>query len=209
MLLDYGQVLSTAPPEDEWADLRRAAGFAGGSAGAGTAGSAGAGDEAEHFYSAYWEHRAAYDRADLNVGDYWTRVLGRAPSAAELAELIRLDVAVWLHPHQPSVDAAQRAASRGWRLALFSNAPVEVAAGIDQLDWLEPVERRFYSCRLRRIKPEPEAYLEVIQGLGAEPQDIVFFDDRAVNVEAARRLGIQAHVFSDAGQIAQVGDAYA
>lgn len=187
MLLDYGQVLSTAPPEDEWAELRLAAGPVG--------------NDADHFHSIYWEHRPGYDRADLTVQDYWARVLGRPPDNGELEELIRLDVAVWLHPHEPSVEAAHRAGKRGWRLALFSNAPKEVAAGIDSLGWLEPFEQRFFSCELRRIKPEPEAYEEVVRALGAQPSEIVFFDDRPPNVEAARRLGIQAHLFSEAAQI--------
>lgn len=187
MLLDYGQVLSTAPPEDEWDELRRAAGTAG--------------EDAERFHSVYWEHRPAYDRGDLAVADYWSRVLGRDARSGQLEDLVHWDVAVWLHPHEPSVEAANRAAERGWRLALFSNAPVEVAAGIDALEWLEPFERRFFSCRLHRIKPEPEAYKEVIEGLGAQPADIVFFDDRGANVEAAERMGIRAHLFTDAAQI--------
>ena len=190
MLLDYGQVLSTAPPEDEWERLRRAAGPAG--------------EDSERFYSVYWDHRPEYDRGDVSVEEYWTRVLGRPPSDQTLEELIRWDVAIWLHPHEPSVEAVNRASKRGWNLALFSNAPVEVAAGIDALEWLQPVERRFYSCQLRRIKPEPEAYEAVMAGLGAEPGEIVFFDDRRPNVEAAEALGIRAHLFTDAAQIDEV-----
>lgn len=190
MLLDYGQVLSTAPPDDEWDELRGAAGPAG--------------EDPDGFHSVYWKHRPAYDRADTTVEEYWTLVLGRRPEREELQELIRWDVAIWLHPHQPSVEAVRRAAGRGWRLALFSNAPVEVAAGIDALEWLEPFERRFYSCKLRRIKPEPAAYQHVIGALAAAPGDIVFFDDRQPNVEAAGALGIRAQVFTDATQIDEV-----
>lgn len=190
MLLDYGQVLSTAPPDDEWGHLRRAAGPAG--------------DDAEGFHTAYWEHRLRYDRGDLTVEEYWSLTLGEAPTPARLDELVRWDVAIWMHPHHPTVDAMQRAAERGWRLALFSNAPVEVAAGIERLEWLDPIELRFFSCRLRRVKPEPEAYHDVIRGLDAEPQDIVFFDDRPANVDAARQLGIRAHVFTEAAQIDRV-----
>jgi putative hydrolase of the HAD superfamily len=187
LLLDYGQVLSTAPPEDEWDRLRRAAGEAG--------------EDPGRFHSSYWEHRPAYDRADTTVEEYWSLVLGRAPGPEQMEELIRWDVAIWLHPHDPSVAAAHRAAGRGWRLALFSNAPVEVAAGIDALEWLEPFERRFYSCRIGRIKPEADAYRRVISELAVDPADIVFFDDRPPNVEVAAGMGIRAHVFTDAAQI--------
>ncbi len=188
--MDYGQVLSTPPPDDEWASLARAAGPAGA--------------DPERFHSAYWEHRPDYDRADVAVREYWARVLGGTPSDRQLRELIRWDVAMWLHPQPASVDAVRRAGGRGWRLALFSNAPVEVAAGVDALDWVEPFERRVYSCELRAMKPEPAAYHQVITGLATDPADIVFFDDRPSNVEAAAAAGIRAHLFTDAAQIDRI-----
>lgn len=190
LLLDYGEVLSTAPPADEWDRLRA------------TAGPVGA--DADAFHARYWEHRPGYDRGDTTVGDYWGLVLGDAPEREQLHELIRWDVAMWLHPQGPSVEAARRAAGRGLQLAILSNAPVEVAAGIDALEWLEPFERRFFSCELRATKPEPAAYRQVVQALGAEPEDIVFFDDRPPNVHAASALGLRAHVFTEAAQIDQI-----
>jgi putative hydrolase of the HAD superfamily len=56
-------------------------------------------------------------------------------------------------------------------------------------------ERRFFSCYLRAVKPDPAAYHQVIEALGAVPEEIVFFDDREDNVMAAAALGIEAHMF--------------
>ena len=183
LLLDYGQVLSTAPPDDEWGELRKAAGPVG--------------SDPARFDAVYWEHRGPYDRADLTVEEYWAIV---APTG-DLDEMRRLDVAIWLHPHRPSVDAAHRAGRQGWRLAILSNAPVEVAQGIDRLDWIQPFEHRFYSCDLKAIKPDPTVYLEVLHRLGAAPADVVFFDDRPDNVAAAAALGIDARHFTEAAQL--------
>ena len=36
---------------------------------------------------------------------------------------------------------------------------------MDQLDWMQVVPRRFYSCRLRATKPDPVAYTEVLAEL--------------------------------------------
>lgn len=185
LLCDYGQVLSTAPPPEEWDALRRAAG----------------GLDDRQMYDVYWQHRPAYDRADLTAAEYWRLVLGGEPAPDRLAELQRLDVAMWLHPEASSVAAAVRAASRGWRLAILSNAPVEVAASIADRPWLAPFERRFFSCDLRAVKPEPAAYAQALAGLGAQPEDVVFFDDRPDNVEAAAALGMAAVLFRHAGQI--------
>ena len=184
LLCDYGQVLSTAPPADEWEALRQAAGT----------------PDGEGFHSLYWEHRPAYDRADVPASEYWCRVLGQEPDASRLAELFRWDVAMWLHPHEESVAAALRAAERGYRLAILSNAPVEVAAAIDTLPWLAPFERRFFSCDLRAIKPDPAAYSQVLAGLDAQPEQVVFVDDRPDNVTAAQDLGLRAVLYREPTQ---------
>lgn len=189
LLCDYGQVLSAAPPPDEWDALRRLAG----------------GRPDPEFHARYWEHRVPYDRGDLTAGAYWQKVLGSPPGADGLSALIEVDTAMWLHPDRPSVTAATRAGGRGVRLAVFSNAPLEVAAGIDRLEWLEPFEKRFYSCHLRAVKPEPAAYARVLEGLGAQPGQVTFFDDRPPNVEAAEAAGIRAFVYREPGQFDSLG----
>ncbi len=81
--------------------------------------------------------------------------------------------------------AAERAGHRGLRLAILSNAPAEVADEIDEAPWLAAFSRRFFSCRLKAVKPEAAAYRAVLDALGAEPGEVVFFDDRPANVAGA------------------------
>jgi putative hydrolase of the HAD superfamily len=180
LVCDYGQVLSTAPPDTEWDALRRLAG----------------GRADDEFHRLYWEHRPPYDRGDITAADFWALVHpGGQPSLGQLDELVSVDCAIWLHPHQPSVVAATAAADRGFRLALFSNAPREVGAAIDGLEWLGPFRPRFFSWKLRSVKPEAAAYQAVLTSLGADPADVVFVDDRPANVEAARRVGIDGRLY--------------
>lgn len=177
LLCDYGQVLSTAPPPDEWDRLRRAAGDL---------------PEAD-FHAAYWRHRPAYDRGDLTARQYWNRVAGeRAP----VDSLVPLDCGIWTHPDPDALDAAIAAACQhGWGLAVLSNAPIEVAEAIDGLDWLKPFHPRFFSCHLRAVKPEPAAYTSALEGLRVGAQEVLFSDDRPDNVTAAQALGMRAVVF--------------
>ena len=103
-----------------------------------------------------------------------------------------------------TLDAAQRAAQRGLRLAILSNAPLEMAKEIDAAPWLAPFTRRFFSCHLRAVKPEPAAYQAVLAALSARPEEVVFFDDRPVNVVAAAQLGIDARLFEAPAQLDEV-----
>jgi HAD superfamily hydrolase (TIGR01509 family) len=50
----------------------------------------------------------------------------------------------------------------------------------------------FVSCHTGFRKPEPEAYASVLERLGVPAERCVFVDDRAKNIEGARRMGMQA-----------------
>lgn len=59
----------------------------------------------------------------------------------------------------------------------------------------------FASHEMGARKPYPGIYLKVAENLGVDPASLVFFDDVAANVEGARRAGLEAHLFSEAGQL--------
>jgi putative hydrolase of the HAD superfamily len=86
-------------------------------------------------------------------------------------------------------------------LALLSNAPVEVARAVERLPELAPFRPRWFSCDLRATKPDLAVYTRVLADLGADGASVTFFDDRPDNVAGARRAGLQAIVFEEAGQI--------
>ncbi|HWD96953.1 MAG TPA: HAD family phosphatase [Acidimicrobiales bacterium] len=183
LLCDYGEVLSLPQPLADQEAIESITGQAGGD-----------------FWTSYWDSRPAYDRGDVTAQSYWTAVLGACPTPTHLDAIIESDAASWIHPNSPALDAASRASQRGLQLAIFSNAPLEIAAAIDSREWLAEFSPRIFSCNLRTIKPEPAAYLAVLATLNAGPNDVVFFDDRAANVVAARQIGIRAELFTDAQQ---------
>lgn len=183
LVCDYGNVLSL--PQDPAGIARLAA-------------LAGYGEE--EFTDRYWADREAYDRADLGVVAYWSRVLGRAPDSQLLDALIAADVASWCRLNPATLAATERAATRGFRLALLSNAPVEVARAVEQLPELSPFAPRWFSCDLRAVKPEPAVYEHVVAAVG----DAVFLDDRPENVAGATAAGLRAVVFEDPAQIDQL-----
>ena len=194
LLCDYGEVLCVAPPGPDWEVLVALAVDSGWDPTDPT-------EPHEAFKPVFWEHRRAYDRGDLSASEYWTATLGRRPGGGHLGRLVAADQAIWLHPNPDSLRAAARAAGRGYQLAILSNAPVEVAARIDRLPWLAGFGPRFFSCHLNLIKPEPDIYRAALDGLGAAPDEVVFFDDRPANVEAALQLGIDARLFTHPEQL--------
>jgi|APGre2960657404_1045060.scaffolds.fasta_scaffold42638_1 histidinol phosphatase-like enzyme len=52
-------------------------------------------------------------------------------------------------------------------------------------------------------KPDPAAFRAALAHLGRAPAEVLLVDDRAVNVEAARALGMDGIVFAGAGPLAE------
>ncbi|MGM7697308.1 HAD-IA family hydrolase [Microbacterium sp. A84] len=51
-------------------------------------------------------------------------------------------------------------------------------------------DESFYSCEVGFAKPDPQFFVRVAQLLAADPDSILFIDDRADNMESARSVGL-------------------
>lgn len=60
------------------------------------------------------------------------------------------------------------------------------------------------SHELGCVKPDPKCFALAIERLSLEPSEILFFDDNAENVQAARRCGIQAFVSTGIDEASRV-----
>ncbi|MEV8632358.1 HAD-IA family hydrolase [Streptosporangium sp. NPDC051023] len=182
MLFDYGEVICLPQP-----------------AGAMAAMAAMAGCDGDAFHDRYWSHRDAFDRG-LASHLYWSGVLDRdlEPGDPIVTRLEDADIASWSHLNPASMDMLGDLAG-SHRLALLSNAPEPIAAAIDAAPWASAFDHRFYSCRLSLAKPDPAIFESVLERLGADPADVTFLDDRAVNVDAAAGLGINAVLYRPPG----------
>jgi len=63
---------------------------------------------------------------------------------------------------------------------------------VDELQLGPAFGHHFVSHLTGRIKPDAEAFQHVVDSLGCKPKDVLFLDDNTLNVEAARRCGMQA-----------------
>lgn len=61
--------------------------------------------------------------------------------------------------------------------------------------FLKEFDRRYISGQMGMAKPDPRIYAAVEADCGVRPQALLFADDRAENVEAARARGWGVHLF--------------
>lgn len=64
----------------------------------------------------------------------------------------------------------------------------------------ELVDQIIYSHEIGICKPDPQAFEVTCASLGVRPEDCLFIDNVAVNIEAARKVGMQGHLFENNAQ---------
>ncbi len=63
-------------------------------------------------------------------------------------------------------------------------------------NWLPRFDVLIWSYQLHMAKPDPAIYRLCLDKLGIRPEESLFLDDKLVNVEAAKALGMKALQFT-------------
>jgi putative hydrolase of the HAD superfamily len=146
----------------------------------------------------------AMQRGELSERDYWLQrsrevgtLLGETWGAMEtLVQRARgADPDRIVRPETAAL--VRQAQAAGIRLAILSNElDLFYGRGLrERLPLLEAFERIDDATYTGVLKPDPQAYLGCLQAQGLTPEDAVFVDDQARNVDGARRLGIPTVAF--------------
>jgi len=184
VVFDYGMVLTGPRDEEALAALHRLTSMS-----------------PERFEDHYWVNRHAYDEGKLTGLAFWERFVREAGvvggSADLIEELNHWDARMWTTENPEMLAWQLRLKERGMRTAILSNMGDNVLANMQRtFDWLPRFDVLVWSYQLRMAKPEPAIYLHVLKELDVRPEEALFLDDKLVNVEAARALGMRALEFS-------------
>jgi epoxide hydrolase-like predicted phosphatase len=139
-------------------------------------------------------------KGEINVGQHWEAVgetLGIQPEDMPgfLEQYWSADDVNWkllgfiksLHPR--------------YKVGLLSNAWDDLRQTMHER-WNMDVlfDDLVISAEVGMVKPDPRVFHFALERLGVQPKEAVFIDDTLVNVEAARRQGLEAIQFLDTEQ---------
>lgn len=152
-------------------------------------------------FQAYGGDWAEFDRGTVDVPELVQRIARRTGLAGADVRRVVDEVPRELRPIDETVRWLAQLREAGRTLYFLSNMPEPYAAHLERenpfIGWFDG---GVVSARVRHIKPERGIFEVAAARFGAAPEELVFLDDHAPNVEAARALGWSAILFSDAGQ---------
>jgi putative hydrolase of the HAD superfamily len=144
---------------------------------------------------------------------------GRAAFAPAVAELVArlqpaIDVArlldTWRHVevHAGVRALVGRVRALGIRCGIATNQQ-DLRAGhlSGTLGYAALFDVECYSCHIGARKPQPAFFAAAIAAVGCAPADILFIDDSAANVEAARTCGLRAELHDEGSGAAGIAAA--
>ncbi|KAL5712019.1 glucose-1-phosphatase [Ranunculus cassubicifolius] len=91
----------------------------------------------------------------------------------------------------------------GYELHAFTNYPEWYTMIEEKLRISNYLSWTFCSCNIGKRKPDADAYLDVLRYLEVDSSSCIFIDDRLVNVEAARNVGMAGIHFKNAAALEQ------
>jgi len=188
VILDYGEVLCYRPPAHEFRRMAEIFGISLDS------------------FVLHWEgSRALLDRGDLTPEQYWAKFAAdtKAKITTEQIEtLCRWEIEMWSNPNPFMVDWMLRVGDAGIKTGLLSNMPADLAAHLQmRFAWMSKFNFKTFSAHVKLLKPDPPIYEYTLRGLGTEPAEALFVDDRLPNVDAALKLGMCAFQFQSTAKL--------
>ena len=142
-----------------------------------------------------------FDRGTVQPPALVRRIAERTGLSEGEVQCVVDGVADELQPQPATVALLQQLHEAGRTLFFLSNMPAPIAAQLMQRNaFLRWFSDGVFSSHVGLNKPEPAIYALAAQRFGGAPQELVFLDDHAPNVEAARAAGWQALHFSDAAR---------
>ena len=189
VIFDFGYVLSL-PPQPS--DYQRLAGLAG--------------IDGKPFEEIYWGNRTDYDQGAIDGPAYWRRIAKAAGSEltpAQIDNLIAHDIAIWMRANPIMMEWVRALKRGGLKIAVLSNMPIEISTYMRQrAPWFRDFDYVCFSAEVHLAKPEAAIYRACLEVVHSKPEECLFIDDRAENVEAARALGMHALRFVSAQELA-------
>ena len=187
IVFDYGEVISVSQSEADRAALVEISGL-----------------DDELFWQLYDRYREDLDQGVTLPREYWSliaRDAGVEWGPSQLQLLWAADIRSWISVEPGTVELLAELHAGGTRVALLSNAGFDFSDPFRHSPMAAYFEAMFVSAELGLIKPDPEIYRVTARELGIPLEQMVFIDNKKINVDAATALGVTGHVFTTVAEL--------
>ncbi len=146
----------------------------------------------------------AFETGKITLDTYLQRIVFYRKRAFTRAEFTAFIFAQSREFPESRAVLSNVAASGEYLLATLNNEPLELnERRIEKFDLKREFKAFFSSCYLGIRKPDEGIYRLALEVTQRRPEECLFIDDRALNLECAQQLGMRTIHFRNAAQLRQ------
>lgn len=144
----------------------------------------------------------AFDTGHITLDQYLDRTLFYRPRAFTREEFTAFMLAQSQEYPETRAILSRLACTRKYFIAAINNEPLELNQyRIEAFELRKEFQAFFSSCYVYARKPEETIFRIALSVTQRPPEQCVFIDDRAINLENPRRLGMQTIHYQDASTL--------
>ena len=138
-----------------------------------------------------------YDRSRLSDEDIMSAFIAQAPDLEKEIRLFMAHGQETIREFSYAREWVKSFREKGYGCYILSNYPrTSYENTQSERTYEEFMDGMLYSYQVQMVKPETEIYQTLLERYGLIPEECVFLDDNIANVEAAKKLGIHAILFT-------------
>ncbi len=100
--------------------------------------------------------------------------------------------------NQNVVDYVKKVRSQGIKTCICTNNfPTRINSLNQKFNFLSDFDIQVFSYQVGAVKPDLKIFQALIEKSGVQPQEIFYADDKQINVDAAKSIGINAVVYTN------------
>jgi putative hydrolase of the HAD superfamily len=153
-------------------------------------------------FDAFWRDISDIERSCYTgAGDFTSalvELVARWRCTGSAEDLLNVWTAI--EPDKEIVQLVRDLRLAGQRCYLATNQePYRCRFMSETLAYKNLFDAEFYSCVVGEAKPDHAYFQAVIGRLALPAKEVLFVDDHQINIDAAREVGLQAHLFTGGG----------
>lgn len=153
----------------------------------------------EQYQTAYFHHNQKVNKGEVTWQQLWelvTAELGRSNEPELVQKIIQIsEDANADNLNEDMLALVDRLRANGYKVGLLSNNSADKAALMRE----RGLDKRFdvldISVETGLVKPNPEAFIHLAQGLNADIKDLIFIDDTPKSLSTAEETGFTPILF--------------
>jgi len=141
------------------------------------------------------------DKGEKGFLEYIEELKGLYPHIAKYFQKFHDDYASFITGEMPGMyDLLVHLKANGYKLYGLTNWSETIYQFLDKFQIFKMLDGMVISSEEKMIKPDLDIYCRICDKFGLNPEECLFTDDKPVNVEVAKLMGMQGIVFRDTKQ---------